>query len=158
MEDNSLRAPADRKPLLPPVYFLASVVVMVGLDILAPTRRILSFPWTLVGLAPIVIGGTLNIAADRAFKRHQTTVKPFEVSASLVTDGVFRLSRNPMYLGMVLILLGVALFLGALMPFAVCVVFALLMHYRFVRIEESMLADKFGVAWLRYRGQVRRWV
>jgi hypothetical protein len=105
------------KPLLPPTYFLASIIVMVGLDILLPGARVLSFPLTLAGLAPMIVGGALNVAADRAFKRNKTTVKPFEVSTSLVTEGVFRVSRNPMYLGMILILLGIALLLGALYAF-----------------------------------------
>jgi len=146
------------KPLLPPAYFAASVAVMIGLDIFLPVTKILSWPWTVVGIVPVTAGAALNLAADRAFKRHETTVKPFEVSTNLVTEGVFRLSRNPMYLGMVLILFGVALFLGALTPFAVCAAFGLLMNYRFVRIEERMLADKFGAEWRRYSAHTRRWV
>ena len=55
-----------------------------------------------------------------------------------------------MYLGMVLILVGLALLLGTLSPFAVCVAFALLLCYRFVRVEERMLADKFGAEWQNY--------
>ena len=149
---------AQRKPLLPPVYLLASIGVMIALDILLPARRVLSFPWTLVGLAPLLAGAALNIAADRAFKRHATTVKPFAPSTSLVTEGVFKLSRNPMYLGMILILLGVTLLLGALTPFGVCVAFAFLMRYRFVRVEERMLAETFGAEWQRYSARVRRWV
>jgi protein-S-isoprenylcysteine O-methyltransferase Ste14 len=145
------------KPLLPPTYFLASIIVMVGLDILLPGARVLSFPLTLAGLAPMIVGGALNVAADRAFKRNKTTVKPFEVSTSLVTEGVFRVSRNPMYLGMILILLGIALLLGALTPFVACAAFALLMRERFVRVEERMLAEQLGPEWRRYSGQVRRW-
>lgn len=147
-----------RKPLLPTVYMLAGLVLMVALDILLPAARVLSFPWTLAGLGPLAIGAALNIAADRAFKRHATAVKPFQPSTSLVTEGVFGLSRNPMYLGMILILFGVSLLLGALTPFAMCVAFALLMHYRFVRVEERMLAEQFGAEWQRYRARVRRWV
>lgn len=65
---------------------------------------------------PLIFGVALNISADRMFKQHKTTVKPFEESTSLVTDGVFRFSRNPMYLGMVLILSGVVLLAGSTTP------------------------------------------
>lgn len=146
------------KPLLPPAYFIASICAMLALHFLLSIVRILPFPWTLLGIAPVIAGVALNLAADRAFKRHQTTVKPFELSTSLITEGVFRVSRNPMYLGMVLILLGLAIVLGTLTPFAVCAAFAVLLHYRFVRTEERMLAEKFGADWRAYRGQVRRWI
>ncbi len=146
------------QPVLPPVYFLAGIVIMIGLDIFFPGARVLSRPWTLIAIAPIAVGVALNIAADRAFQRRETTVKPFEVSTSLVTDGVYGFSRNPMYLGMALILFGVALALGALTPFAVCAAFALLMRYRFIQIEERMLADTFGDEWRRYSAKICRWV
>jgi protein-S-isoprenylcysteine O-methyltransferase Ste14 len=146
------------RPLLPPSYFLGALVASIGLGVFLPVAAVLSWPWTTTGTVPIAVGITLNLAADHAFKLHATTVRPFEVSTSLVTDGMFRLSRNPMYLGMVLILLGIAVVLGALTPFAVVAAFALLMHYRFVRIEERMLADRFGAEWQCYSARVRRWV
>jgi protein-S-isoprenylcysteine O-methyltransferase Ste14 len=146
------------KPLLPPAYFLIALCAVLGLHFLIPFARVLSFPWTLAGIAPVLAGAALNLVADRDFKRRQTTVKPFEVSTSLLTEGVFKLSRNPMYLGMVLILVGAALLLGTLSPFAVCAAFALLLRYRFVRVEERMLADKFGADWQNYSARVRRWI
>src|SRR6202158_1839798 len=97
------------KPLLPPAYLLASICAMLVLHFLLPMARVLPFPWTLLGTAAVIAGAALNLAAKRAFKRHQTTVKPFEVSMSLISEGVFRVSRNPMYLGMVLIVLGFAI-------------------------------------------------
>jgi protein-S-isoprenylcysteine O-methyltransferase Ste14 len=100
----------------------------------------------------------LNLAADRAFKRHRTTVKPFEVPTSLMTEGVFALSRNPMYLGMVLVLFGLALFLGTLTPFLICIGFGVLLDYRFIRAEERMLADQFAAEWRSYSARVRRWI
>jgi protein-S-isoprenylcysteine O-methyltransferase Ste14 len=131
---------------------------MFALKVLLPGATVLSFPSTLAGVAPVLAGFALNLAADQAFKRQRTTVKPFEVPTSLVTDGVFTLSRNPMYLGMVLFLFGLAMLLGALSPFAVVIGFAVLLHYWFVVVEEQMLAERFGEAWLNYRQKVRRWI
>lgn len=149
---------AMRKRPLPPTYFLGSVCIMLGLHFLLPVARALPFPWTLSAVIPIVVGVWLNLAADRAFKQHHTTVKPFEASTSLMTEGVFRLTRNPMYLGMVLILLGVALLLGTLSPFVGCAAFAALLHFHFIRVEERMLADTFGPQWRAYRERTRRWI
>lgn len=96
--------------------------------------------------------------ADRAFKKVETTVKPHEESTTLITDGVFRLSRNPMYVGFVLILLGIAIFVGSLTPYAVVIVFPILMDRIFIRGEERMLEETFGGAWLEYKKKVRRWI
>jgi protein-S-isoprenylcysteine O-methyltransferase Ste14 len=63
-----------------------------------------------------------------------------------------------MYLGMVLIAVGLALLLGTLTPVAVCVAFPIVLYYRFIRMEEQTLADKFGTEWQAYKARVRRWV
>lgn len=96
--------------------------------------------------------------ADAAFKREQTTVKPFERSTALVVTGVFRISRHPMYLGMVLILLGIAILMGTLSLLIVVVVFGILMELVFVTAEERMLQERFGTAWLAYKKKVRKWI
>jgi protein-S-isoprenylcysteine O-methyltransferase Ste14 len=96
--------------------------------------------------------------ADNALRKAKTTVKPFEESSALVTSGVYRISRHPMYFGFVLILMGLAVMLGSLMPFLVIPVFAILIDTVFIRVEERMLEDKFGRAWLDYQRRVRRWI
>ena len=144
--------------VLPPVYFLVSLGAMVGLHFLWPINGYLSVPSNLIGLLPLAFGIALNVAADREFKRHQTTVKPFERSSALVTAFPFSLSRNPMYLGITLMLLGVALLLGTLSTLLPTVVFPVLMDLRFIRVEERMLTDEFGTEWESYSTGVRRWV
>jgi protein-S-isoprenylcysteine O-methyltransferase Ste14 len=148
----------SRKPVLPPTYLWASILIMIALHFAIPGPRIVRFPWSLFGIVPFVIGGALNLIADQAFKRHQTTVKPFEESSVLITTGVFRLSRNPMYVGFVLIVLGIALFMGTLMPYLVVVALPILLNALFIRSEEAMLERSFGEAWREYRRRVRRWI
>jgi steroid 5-alpha reductase family enzyme len=92
------------------------------------------------------------------FRDAKTTVRPFQESAALVTDGAYRISRHPMYLGFVLILLGPAVLLGSLTPFFVVPIFAVVMDRVFIVVEERMLAEEFGQAWLSYKAKVRRWV
>jgi len=147
-----------RKRPLPPTYFFIGIALILGFHFLLPLAEVLSWPWRVTGLLPIGVGAALNLAADSAFRAHKTTVKPFERSQYLLTDGIFRFTRNPMYLGMVLILIGVALLLGTLTPFLVCAAFALLLHFRFVLAEERMLAETFGPQWKVYRDRTRRWI
>lgn len=123
-----------------------------------PVAKIVPYPWNLLGILPLLLGGYLNLIADAAFKREQTTVKPFEKSTSLVVTGAFQISRHPMYLGMVLILLGIAIISGTLTPLIVVAVFGILMELVFVRIEEKMLEDQFGATWVAYKKKVRKWV
>ena len=146
------------KKVLPPTYFLVALLGMTVLHFVWPLGRYCSFPLTLTGLAPLLVGVLLNLAADREFKRHATTVKPFEQSSALVTAFPFSLSRNPMYLGVAVMLLGVALLLGTISPLLPVVVFPILMDVKFVRVEERMLAETFGTEWVRYRSKVRRWI
>jgi protein-S-isoprenylcysteine O-methyltransferase Ste14 len=115
-------------------------------------------PWKLLGLIPLAIGIVLNLLADNALHKRGTTVKPFQESSALVSDSVYGISRHPMYLGFVLMLIGVAILLGTLTPWIIVPIFALLMEFVFIREEEHMLKEKFGPIWLEYAKKVRRWL
>ena len=146
------------KRVLPPTYLLTSILAMVGLHLTIPAGRFIPFLWRLSGIAPMGLGLSVAVIADRAFKKCKTTVEPFKVSTSLVRGGVFRISRNPMYLGFVLILIGIGLLMGSVAPFVVVPVFAVLMDVVFIRAEERMLEETFGPEWLDYKKKVRRWI
>jgi protein-S-isoprenylcysteine O-methyltransferase Ste14 len=143
---------------LPPTYLIITMVVMLGLHFSVPVTTLITYPSNLLGSIPLVTGVALNLMADRALKIYKTTVKPFQVSSALVTTGVYRISRHPMYLGMVLILIGGALLMGSLSPFLAVVMFAALMELIFVRAEERMLEQEFGERWRAYKQRVRRWI
>ena len=147
-----------RKQILPPTYLLFALVLMALLHLLIPLVRFVPTPWNLLGIIPLACGIALNLLADRAFHQVETTVKPFETSSALLTTGVFRISRNPMYLGYMLILIGVGLLLRSLTPFVVIPVFGLLMDRVFIQVEEQMLQETFASMWQSYAGQVRRWI
>ena len=103
-------------------------------------------------------GIAINLIADSNLRKAQTTVKPYEESAVLVTSGAYRISRHPMSLGFVCILVGVAIVLGSLLPWMVVPIFPIVVDGVFIRVEEKMLEQKFGQAWLEYKSKVRRWV
>ncbi|MEJ2565438.1 MAG: isoprenylcysteine carboxylmethyltransferase family protein [Gammaproteobacteria bacterium] len=148
----------NRSVLLPPGYLLIAIVIMLALHFSFPMEALLYYPLNLAGAIPLLVGIILNIMADKLFKQHNTTVKPFQKSSALITSGTYRICRHPMYLGMVFILLGLAVLLGSWLSFLVLPVFAVVMELRFVRVEERMLEQKFGKSWLAYKQRVRRWI
>ena len=151
--------PAHRdRRLLPPVYFLLAILMMVGLHVGLPVAHWLPWPSNLAGTLLIVVGLAMVVIADYQFKRHGTTVKPFQRSSVLVTDGMFRYSRNPMYLGMVVALVGLAVAFASVSPLLVVPVFAWRLTVRFIGAEETALAAQFGGAYLEYKRAVRRWL
>jgi protein-S-isoprenylcysteine O-methyltransferase Ste14 len=146
------------KKTLPPTYLFISILIMTVLHLLLPVLKIIPFPWNLLGLMPLALGLASSLIADGAFKKHGTTVRPFEQPTTLVTNGVFRVSRNPMYLGFVLILIGIAILMGSLTPYPVIPVFAAVIDRVFIVNEEKMLHTAFGENWLDYKNKVRRWI
>jgi protein-S-isoprenylcysteine O-methyltransferase Ste14 len=144
--------------ILPPTYFVVSIILIAVIHFLFPVAKLIDMPWNLSGLLLILTGGTFNLLADRDFKRFKTTVKPFEYSTSLITEGVFRISRNPMYLGMTLLLLGETILLGSLSPFLIVFIFMFFMHLIFILPEEKLLLEKFGEEYIKYKYTVRRWI
>lgn len=146
------------KKVLPPTYLLVAIILVLLLHFTFPVATFVQNPLNLIGLFPLLIGVALNIIADRDFKRYQTTVKPYEESATLLTEGVYRYSRHPMYLGFVLILLGISLLLGSISPYVVVLIFAILMEIVFIRVEEEMLNETFQEEWRQYKSKVRKWI
>jgi protein-S-isoprenylcysteine O-methyltransferase Ste14 len=144
--------------ILPTTYLLIAIVAMIVLGLFLPVVQFIPPPWNLIGIVPLLVGVALNLAADRAFKQAGTTVKPYQESNALITTGVYRFSRNPMYLGFVLVLLGMALLLAALSPFIIILIFGIVMDQLFIRVEERMLAEKFGGQWNNYRAETRKWL
>ncbi len=106
----------------------------------------------------ILVGGVLNVVGSRLFEVHQTAIKPFEESSALVVEGPFTYSRNPMYLGIVLILLGIAVLFGTATPLLVIPPFVWLITTRFIVKEEEALAQRFGQDYAEYKQRVRRWI
>lgn len=148
----------NRSKILPPTYLLVSLAAMPILHFLVPIVKIIFFPWNMLGLLFLFCGAALKLVSDRRFHQAGTTVQPFEESSTLITNGVFSLSRNPMYLGFILLLGGVAIFLGSLSPLMILPIFAVLIEKNFIIREEKSLEKIFGKVYLDYKRKVRRWI
>jgi protein-S-isoprenylcysteine O-methyltransferase Ste14 len=106
----------------------------------------------------MLAGLWINLWASNYFKKVDTTVKPFQTSTHLVTIGFYKYSRHPMYLGMLLILLGIFLLLGSLSPIIILPVYITLITRNFILPEEKMLQETFGDSYQKYKIKVRRWI
>jgi protein-S-isoprenylcysteine O-methyltransferase Ste14 len=143
---------------LPPIYFLSALAGSVLLHWLMPIRSVMSSPVRWTGLVVLMVGVLSAVLAAKKFNEAGTTIKPFEESSTLITDGLYRYTRNPMYLGMVLVLSGLDLMLGSLSPFLVVPLFIILIDRIFIRKEEQALRAQFGEQYASYVGNVRRWL
>jgi protein-S-isoprenylcysteine O-methyltransferase Ste14 len=143
---------------LPPVLFLGAIGLEVLLRFAFPAGDVIPGPLRALGVLLLASGLALTIAADAQFKRVHTEIHPFGRPSTLVTGGVFRVSRNPMYVGLVAALVGAALLLGSVTALAVPPLFALLLAVRFIAREERNLAERFGGDYDAYARRVRRWL
>ena len=147
-----------KRNIYPPTYFNVIIIIMIILHFVIPIAYFIIDYWKLIGIIPAFIGVYLNLAADNEIKKNNTTVKPGEESEILITNGVFRISRNPMYLGMALIHLGIGIFLGSLTPFLIIPIFIVLVDKNFVEVEELLPEEKFGTYWIDYKNITRKWI
>ncbi|HSQ74947.1 MAG TPA: isoprenylcysteine carboxylmethyltransferase family protein [Bacteroidota bacterium] len=154
---NPLNAMA-RTTVLPPTLFMTAAFASVALHFALPVVTLIRFPVTLVGLVPIVCGAILNLWADQLFKKRATTVKPFETPSAFITEDPFAWSRHPMYLGMVLLLVGISLLCGSLASFIPPLLFWLIMRLRFIPAEEHSMTQTFGEEYIQYTRRVRSWI
>ncbi|MFZ1416007.1 MAG: isoprenylcysteine carboxylmethyltransferase family protein [Defluviicoccus sp.] len=144
--------------VLPPTFALIAGLTMAGLHRLVPLADIVGRPWHWVALAPVAAGLVLAIWAAAGFIRAGTPLEPYKDAAVLITAGPYRFSRNPIYLGMALLLAGFWLWLGSLSPGLVLPAFVIAIDRRFIQREEAHLEERFGARFRAYRASVRRWL
>lgn len=111
-------------------------------------------------LGLVVAGVCVSVLGVASFRRARTTVNPLkpERSSCLVTSDIYRYTRNPMYLGLLLILLGWAVFLANILAFIFIPGFIAYLNRFQIRPEERVLASVFGQDFANYRSKVRRWL
>lgn len=145
---------------LPIMYVLIMALLMLGIDSTGVAASIsftgqgyLSVGLFLFGLSIIAIGGY-------TFRKAKTTVNPSnpEKTTSLVTTGIYRFSRNPMYIGFLLWLLACAIYIGNVLNLPLLPIYIVLVNRLFIQPEEEALGKLFGEAFYQYKNTVRRWI
>ena len=160
--EQGAQATAERRKVgmvLPPPFLLIGLIVVCGLAHalwlgwapLVPLRA-------LVGLALAVAGLVLIGSCGKIFRRAGTPVRPVSPTTTIVSTGAYRFSRNPMYVGMVGVLAGIAVFSGSSLLGVAVLVFVAVVHFGVVLPEERYLEALHGKAYLEYKGRVRRWL
>jgi protein-S-isoprenylcysteine O-methyltransferase Ste14 len=144
----------------PPVIGALVAAAMWGVSAWGPQLSIASVPRYVVVAILVLAGLSFDLLGLLAFRASRTTVNPLkpERTSVLVTGGVYRVTRNPMYVGMALLLLGWAVHLSALLPFAGPAVFALYITRFQILPEERVLMGLFGKDYAAYAARVRRWL
>jgi protein-S-isoprenylcysteine O-methyltransferase Ste14 len=147
---------------VPPLALtICAAAVMVGVDYASEGIPLVapSLAWG-AGGAVALSGLAIAYRGVSVFRSTRTTVDPLhpERSAQLVTADVYRWTRNPMYLGFVLLLLGLAVGLQSLIGFGLTAFTAAFLHRLQIKPEERALSRRFGAAFDAYRGRVRRWI
>ena len=144
--------------IYPPMWLLLGLVAIFTLNELYPLMRFTGLAAQVVGGGVILAGLLLLVLANGLFVRAGTNAIPFRKVSALVTHGVYRYTRNPMYLGMAAVLLGCAITVGSLSALPVPLLFAAIIQARFIVPEERMLRSLFPEQYPAYCERVRRWL
>lgn len=140
----------------PPVWLIGMLMLAWGQGVLFPVGTAGAFHWP--GTAVAVVGLVLMALAVPEFLRRRTTIVPHRAPAALITTGIYRVSRNPIYLGDALVLLGLILRWGAWPSLVLVPVFVAVITQRFILGEEARLRAAFGADYEAYTKRTRRWL
>jgi protein-S-isoprenylcysteine O-methyltransferase Ste14 len=142
----------------PPLIYLAGLAAGFGLEALLPGTSLPgAVRWVLGGVF-FVVGLAFAASFNTAFARKGTAVEPWKPTTAIVTGGPFRITRNPAYLGMALLYVGIALLGDALWALVPLPVVLAVIDRMVIAREERYLERKFGREYLDYKGTARRWI
>ena len=142
----------------PPLLYAGALVIALALHWLRPLP-ILDHAIALgAGLALIVLGVGIAIPGRGALKAAATNIDPMRPTTAIVTSGPYRFSRNPLYVALTLLFVGITLAVNTWWGIVILVPLVIVMHYGVVRREERYLEKKFGEAYRQYRSRVRRYL
>lgn len=146
---------------VPPPLVAALVALLMKLITMGGMALPFGNGWPRIAAILLVITGVgIAIAGIVQFRRHQTTVDPLnpDRASALVTDGIFTRTRNPMYLGLLLGLIGYGFWLASISALVIALVFIPLITASQISTEERVMEDLFGDAYLSYKHRTRRWL
>ena len=139
---------------LPPIWLVDFLVLAWGQNRVLPGFP----PLDVTGWSLVVVGLAFTVLAVRAFRQAKTTIVPHQMPSQLITHGVFRHSRNPIYLADVMFLAGLSLIWGSWLGIILVPVFVKLLTKRFIEPEEARLMDLFSANYEAWASRTRRWL
>jgi len=144
--------------IIPPVYFFLFLSLMIALHFFFPVKKVVMPPYSCTGFLLIALGLAVAAWARLLFKARDLPVRPGEDLKDIETSGPFRFTRNPMYLGMTVVLLGGSIGFGSLTAFLCPLAFFVVINLIFIPFEERKMEATFGKKYLEYKHRVRRWL
>jgi len=142
----------------PPLIFLSGLLVGGFIGWLFPVEFLPKSLAVVAGIALFVVGLTIILTAIRQMRRAQTNVEPWKPTTAILDSGLYAVSRNPIYSGMILIYLGVAFLFNSFWFLPPLAVVLLTVHFGVILREEKYLERKFGSEYLNYKNRVGRWI
>jgi protein-S-isoprenylcysteine O-methyltransferase Ste14 len=156
MSDISFDAPSVK--IIPPLVYLTGLVIGFLANIWMPIKVVPSLvAWTSGGIL-IVCGIVLTGSAVFKFKDGGTTVRPDRAASTLVIVGPYKVTRNPMYLGLAFVYLGIAIAGQSVWALILLPVVLTIIQHRAIEPEEAFLERRFGADYVGYKEKVRRWI
>lgn len=160
MEQSGSRGPGIRIP--PPLLFVMPLLTGFIIQHFVPIRIVTGVGAAkilgIVGEIEIIIGASLIVWAMATFKRLRTPIIPVHPARTLAAEGPYTLTRNPMYLSLALVYLGITFVANAFWPLLFLPEAIVLVYLLVIKVEEAYLAREFGEAYAEYRRRVRRWI
>src|SRR5689334_13040656 len=150
--------PNINKNIHPPLVVLMFIVIAYVLGRFVPLPFVAPLWLRYLGLLVTFIGLLFGIGALLEFRRARTTLDPHGSVQQVVTSGIYRFTRNPIYLGFLLMVIGLPLNSGLYWGIVMVPFYILLMNRLVIQYEEAYLAKKFGKAYTNYMSRVRRWL
>ncbi len=145
------------KKMNPPAFLVICSILMIAWDYWLPIIQLDHWAISVLGSVLIILGLITAKAGSDYFQKRGTNIETFSAPDILVSDGLYRYSRNPMYLGFVLIQIGLALVMGSLSASMICLFFILVMNSWYIKYEENIMFEIFGEAYMEYKAKTRRW-
>ena len=142
----------------PPRIAIVLMTISIGLWYFSPPHTLLHIPYKWIAGVSIIFGFTVMTWAWLQFRKSDTAVCPTSKTSLIVTDGAYKYSQNPMYLGMLIMLTGASLLMGTIPSMFAPIGFFIIIDKVFIPYEEKKLLSDFGDVYSKYQMVTRRWL
>ena len=154
-------ADSPRVKFPPPLAFIGTLLAGWVLERWIGYPAIPVIPYSLLhtmGMVALVLGAAIILTAQGLFLRFKTDSRPWKADSNLIFEGVYKWSRNPMYLGMALVYLGITMLNDSGTQLCLMLPLLFVIQKEVIEPEEAYLAQRFGEPYLAYKASVRRWI
>lgn len=155
---NQKDSPAINKYIHPPVVAMFYIIVTILLGRFVPLVSELSTMIRNSGFGLVVVGFLFGLAAFLEFRKAKTTILPHGSASNIISSGIFRFTRNPIYLGFLFMVIGFPLNFGSIWGIIAAPFFVTTMNRLVIEKEEAYLEKKFGEQYTSYKSRTRRWL